>query len=863
MKRFLLVVVCGLALGPAAQAQRLPDNVIPESYDLTLTPDLAKATFTGDETIHVRLQRAATAIVLNSAEIQFQNVTIAAGGAIQTAAVASNEKAEQSTFSVPQQIADGPATIHVQFTGILNDKLRGFYLSQTARRRYAVTQFEATDARRAFPSFDQPDMKAVFHITLIADKGDIAISNSTIESDTPGPGEGKHTVKFAPTPKMSPYLVAMLVGDFQCLEGSADDIPIRVCATPEKKDLGAFALTTAENVLKFYNKYYYTKYPFKKLDFIGIPDFSAGAMENIGAITFRETDLLLDDKTASYDSRRNVASVIAHEMAHQWFGDLVTMKWWDNIWLNEGFATWMSWKPLESWKPEWHLELQEVEETGGALNTDSIASVRPIRSKAETPSEIGALFDGIAYGKAASVLRAVEAYVGPETFRRGVNAYLEKHAYGNTSAEDFWNQIAKTSGKPVDKIMAAYVEQSGAPLISEKTSCSGDKTSVTLSQRRYFADAAKLDAGSPELWQVPLALRSSQAKDSTYVLLTKREQKFELPGCADWVYADAGGLGYYRTEYEPAAFAKMAAQLETSFTPVERIRFLGDSWALVRVGRQSIGDYLATIEKMKADPGRDVVDVMIGHFPAIHDQVVSAADRPSFEAWVRNFLRPIADGLGSTPTPDESTERQALRTDVFGALASYGRDPQLIAQARAIAEQYMKDPSSVEEALAGNALGIAAQNGDAALYDRYVEHLKTAKTPGEYYGYLGSLGLFPETALVQRTFDLALSPAVKNQDMFVMIGSLVNPDTQAVAWDLFKADYKQITAKMDASLGGELVQIAGIFCDAKLRDDSLKFFRDQNIQASERAFENAKDQANACIELRTKQQDNLSTYLKH
>jgi aminopeptidase N/puromycin-sensitive aminopeptidase len=862
MKRVMLAVVCGLTLGVAAQAQRLPGNVIPESYDLKFTPDLLKATFAGDETIHVRLEHAASSIVLNSAEIEFQDVTIASGGAEQKASVASDEKVEQTTFTVPKEIAAGPAAIRIHFTGTLNDKLRGFYLSQTPRRRYAVTQFEATDARRAFPSFDQPDMKAIFHITLVVDKGDMAISNTTIESDTPGPGEGKHTVKFSPSPKMSSYLVALLAGDFQCLEGSADDIPIRVCATPEKKDLGGFALTTAENVLKYYDKYYYTKYPFKKLDFIGIPDFSAGAMENIGAITFRESDLLIDDKTASYDSHRNIASVIAHEMAHQWFGDLVTMKWWDNIWLNEGFATWMSWKPLEAWHPEWHNELDEIEETGGALTTDSIASVRPIRAKAETPAEIGSLFDGIAYGKAASVLRAVEAYVGPETFRKGVNAYLEKHAYGNTTAEDFWNQIAATSGKPVDKIMSGYVDQAGAPLVGVKSVCHGNATSVTLTQTRYFADAAKLDAGSPELWAIPVSLRSSVSKDASYEVLTGREQTFELPGCAQWVFANEGGRGYYRTQYEPAAFAKIAAELESRFSPEDRMRFLGDTWAMVRVGRMSIGDYLATLEKMQGERERAVVDVMLGHIPEIHDEVVSSAERPAFQAWVRNFLRPIANDLGNAPTPGESQERQALRTDVFGTLASYGRDPELIAQSRSLTEAYMKDPSSVEEALAGNALSIAAQNGDAALYDKFIAHLKTAKTPGEYYSYLGALTLFPEPALTKRTFDFVLSPAVRNQDMFLLVGTLQNPDTQAVAWDLFKADYKQITGKIDASLGGALVQVAGIFCDPKLRDDSLQFFREQNLPGSARLLENAKDQANSCIELRTHQQGNLSAFLK-
>jgi hypothetical protein len=385
---------------------------------------------------------------------------------------------------------------------------------------------------------------------------------------------------------------------------------------------------------------------------------------------------------------------------------------------------------------------------------------------------------------------------------------------------------------------------------------------VTLTQTRYFADAAKLDAGSTELWDIPVSLRSSLSKDAPYVLLAGREQTFELPGCAQWVFANEGARGYYRTQYEPAAFAKISAELESRFSPEDRIRFLSDTWSMVRVGRLSIADYLKTLERMQGERERAVVDVMLGHIPEIHDQVVSTADRPALEAWVRNFLRPIANDLGSSPAPGESQERQALRTDVFGTLASYGRDPELIAQSRTLTDAYMKNPASVEEALAGNALAVAAQNGDVGLYDKFVEHLKTAKTPGEYYSYLGSLTLFPETSLTKRTFDFVLSPAVRNQDMFLLVGTLQNPDTQSEAWDLFKADYKQITGKIDSSLGGELVQVAGIFCDPKLRDDSLQFFRDQDIPGSQRMLENAKDQANACIDLRTHQQGNLSAFLK-
>jgi aminopeptidase N/puromycin-sensitive aminopeptidase len=862
MKRVILIAILSTALGLSASAQRLPESVIPESYDLKFEPNLAKATFSGEETIHVKLLKPAASITLNSAEIEFVETKVTANGATQTATVTTDEKKEFATITVPKEIAAGLAEIHIRFNGILNDKLRGFYLSETPRRRYAVTQFEATDARRAFPSFDEPAYKAVFKITLVIDKDDIAISNGQIISDTPGPGDAKHTLVFSPSPKMSSYLVAMMVGDFKCVEGGADGIPIRVCAVPEKKDLLSFALLSAENILKFYDKYYAIKYPYKKLDIIAFPDFSAGAMENTAAITYRETLLTIDDKTASVDAHQAVEDVLAHEMAHQWFGDLVTMKWWDDIWLNEGFATWMSAKPGEAWKPEWHQELNEVQGTGGALGTDSIASVRAIRAKAETPAEIQTLFDGIAYGKAASVLRMVEAYLGPELFRKGVNAYLEKHAYGNATAEDFWSQMTATSGKPVDKIMASFTEQSGAPLVSVKTACNGNKTEVTLSQERYFADPAKLTAGSKEIWTIPVNLRAAGSKDATYVLLTEKQHTFELPGCAAWVYADAGGRGHFRTSYEPAALAKITAEMETSFSPEDRIRLLGNIWAMVRVGRLSIGDYLGTIGKMQSERSRAVVAVMIGHIPEIHDSVVTREDRPAFESWVRHFLRPIADELGDTPKPGESDDRRGLRSDVFGTLAGYGRDPELLKKSRAIVDAYMKDPASVDAALAANAIAVCALSGDTALYDKYMEHMKTAKTPEEYYNYFGALGQFPDAALTKRTFDFALGPDVKNQDLFVVFGPLNNPDTQTIAWDLFKTNFKALLDKAGASLGGGFAQSAGVFCDAKLRDDAQQFFAAQNLPGTKRILKNSEDVVNACITLRSLQQGNLSAYLK-
>ena len=861
MKRMLAVLAFALTTFTLAAAQRLPEVAVPENYKLFFTPDLDKATFEGDETISIRVLNPTPEITLNAADIFFREVSISSGGSTQRAKVTLDKDKERAVLAVEKQLPVGPATVHIIYTGTLNSEMRGFYLGKDdGGRKYAATQFESTDARRAFPSFDEPGYKATFDISTVADKGQVAISNSKIVSDTPGPGD-KHTVRFATTPKMSSYLAALVVGNFEYIEGETDGIPIRVYSTPGKKEMGKFALETAEHVLSYYDKYFNVKYPYGKLDLVGLPDFSAGAMENTGCITFREVLLQIDEKQGSVDLKKTIASVIAHEMAHQWFGDLVTMKWWDDIWLNEGFATWMSSKPIQAWKPEWNFNLDDVSNTGFTLNTDSLANTRPIHQAAETPAQIQELFDGIAYGKAASVLSMLEAYLGEKTFRAGVNAYIHKHEYANATAQDFWEAQAKTSKKPVDQIMPTFVKQAGVPIINVKSQCSGGSTTVTLDQRRYYYDREKFQAPNDELWQVPMCLKASTGAQ-TCELLAKKEATFTLSGCSTWVLANAGATGYYRAGYEPDAVRALANDAENKLTPAERIALQSDIWASVRVGREPVGDYLALAQGLGGDRNRAVMDDVFGRLNFIGRYLVTENDREAFRIWMRGYLTPMLKDVGWESKPGESDEQRTLRSRLFNALGYDARDPEVLAQARKLADKALDDPSSVDRQIARGAMALAALNGGEDFYNRLITAMKNPKSPEDYYMDLFTLPQFNDQKLLQRTLDYAISPDVRSQDALGVITSVMqNPEGEKLAWNFVLAHWDAVQKVGGPFASGQVVGSTSSFCDAHMRDQVVEFYSAHKIESAERTYRQSIERINNCVDLKSQQEPQLASWL--
>jgi len=864
MKRILLVVLACLVASICAVAQRLPGGAVPEHYALTFAINFPANTFEGDETIDLNLANPTDTITLNAVEINFHKVAIAAGGTTQEGQVTLDDKNEQATFKVAKPIPAGPAKVHILYTGHLNDKLRGLYLSTYNGRKYAVSQMEATDSRVAFPNFDEPAYKATFDITAVVDKGDTAISNNQIVSDTPGPGS-QHTIKFATSPKMSSYLVALTVGDWKCTHDSVDGIQLGVCTVPGKENLTHFPMEATKAILHYYNDYYGIKYPLAKLDQIAVPDFQAGAMENWGAIIYRETALLIDDKAASVGARKNVTGVIAHEVAHQWFGDLVTANWWDDIWLNEGFATWMTPHPMEAWRPDWLMGQDVVEGNLNSLANDGVQNTRPIHQDAETRTEIESLFDGIAYGKTAAVLHMLESYLGPEVFRAGVNLYLKEHAYGNATASDFWSAMARSSHKPVDQIMPTFVMQPGEPYLSVSTRCSNGNTDLTLGQKRYFNTPEAFQQPNSQKWQIPVCVKGTggAAVSSSCQVLADSQQQFKVKGCSKFVFPNKGAVGYYRYDYDPAALQAIGSAAEQGLSPEERISLVGNEWALMRAGMHDVGVYLALGDQFKNTPGYVLLENYFDHLDVINHEIVTSADRPAFQAWLNRSFSPLLEQLGYAGRPNDTPADKQKRNLLLFALGNVGDNPKAIAESKAIVQQYINDPSSVDGTLVRAAIRVAARHGDQALYAQYKAQLDKKLSPESYYLFFYGLAGFPDAALAQATLDWSLTPAVRNQDLYLIGGLTDNPVTRPIAWDFIRTHYDAISQKAGGGLGGSGVvfDAVGSLCDETSLGQLEQFFKQHPDLGTERNQKEAVETVKSCIALRQQQQPKLSAWL--
>src|SRR5438445_6535353 len=584
---------------------RLPMAVVPQRYELLLTVEPDRGEFSGSVAVRVQVREPVRAITLHALELAVPRAVVEAGGARFPAHISLGPASETITLTPDREVPAGPAALTLDFAGRLNRQMRGLYEATAGTERYAFTQFEPTDARRAFPCFDEPARKAVFRITVVVPERYLVLSNMDVASETVDPAAGRKMVTFAETPPMSTYLAALAVAKLTPQTSFVDGTRVTIYTTARHAALTGFAREVMEACLPKLNAYFAVRYPLPKLDLVGVPDFAAGAMENWGAIFFRENRLLVDAAQASASTLRAVANVITHEVVHQWFGNLVTMEWWDDLWLNESFATWLACKIVDDWRPDWRSWTEFVRDKQAPLGVDALSSTRPISSKVRTAAEAEEMFDALTYEKGASVLRMLEQFLGEEAFRRGIQRYIAAHQYGSASAADLWAALEAASGQPVPVIASDWFTRPGFPLVTVSAAGS-DLQKLLLEQRRFRAGREAREEPEP-LWAIPLTLafEDDEGVRRHRLLMTDVRTQVLLPvhGKVRWVSANAGEIGYYRTHYDQtlrSALANSWARLPAE----ERFGLLDNAWALAHKGALPIDDFLALVVRARADDTR-------------------------------------------------------------------------------------------------------------------------------------------------------------------------------------------------------------------------------------------------------------------
>ncbi|HEX3693773.1 MAG TPA: M1 family metallopeptidase [Polyangia bacterium] len=795
---------------------RLPLDAKPTAYRATLRIDLGEGQFAGTLEIDVDLQRPRSILHLHAVELTLTAAVAVTGGRTVAAVdCAVDVESETVTLTFAEALPAGSATLRLPFAGKFSPGLRGLYRAGGL----AVTQFEAADARRVFPCFDEPAFKARWSITVDdVPAGLVALSNGVATSDTAN-AEGKRRVTFATTPPMSSYLVALIVGELAASPTVVErGVSVRTLAVPSKRHLTAFAQEAAVAVLPKLEDYFGLPYAFGKLDQIGVPDFEAGAMENAGAITFREVALLLDVATAPLGVQKRVAEVITHELAHQWFGNLVTMVWWDDLWLNEAFATWMAYKIVDQWRPQWRIWMDFEIGKGSALLLDALRSAHPIRADIHNAEEAGESFDAITYEKGGAVLRMIEGFLGPDAFREGIRLYMRRHREGNATADDLWSALAESSGQPIVALANGWIRQVGYPqvtLSAPQTKAAGadDATVVTLSQRRFFADPDAREDGPPTRWLVPAVLRFRDGRgvQQQAVLLGEGEQtvRLQAQGPVAWCLGNAQSRGFYRTAYD-AGLRRQLASAFAELEPSERMALLSDQWAQVRAQAAPIDEFLDLVAAVRDESDHFVLDELVNRLSVIEHRHLGDEDRPRFRSFVGDLFAAASEHLGwqAATGAGEDDETRLRRAALLRATVLLARAPAAINEA----ERRFIKPAGVDPNLLDVVVTAAARTADSARFEELRRRSQSETDPAAKRRYLHALGRVEDPALTTRAVELALSPDVPMQDFTSYLNVLLgNPVTRDQALGLVVDRWDAVHAKADSPmLLRRLVEALGV-----------------------------------------------------
>lgn len=840
---------------------RLDRTVLPTAYDVVIQPDFKRFTFAGEETIRLRATRSFRTVTLHALELHITRARVAAGpGRWQAPRRITHDAARETvTLHFARPIAPHAAlALTLAFQGAMNDKMHGFYRTsyEIGGKKHwgGATQFEATDARRAFPCWDEPDCKATFTVTLRVPQHLTALSNMPVVRARRLAG-GLKELCYAPTPKMSTYLLAWVIADLECVQArDRRGVLLRIWTTKGRKAQGRFALQVGLHALPYFARWFGIPYALPKLDMVALPDFASGAMENWGLVTYRETALLVDPKHSSAPAKQRVAEVIAHELAHQWFGNLVTMGWWTDLWLNEGFASYMGPKAVDDQFPAWKIWDQYVAgEYLGALREDSLRHSHPIEIPVQNPHEIREIFDSITYSKGSAVNRMLEHYLTEPVFRQGLSAYLKRHAYGNATTGDLWAELERVSGKPVRAIMAGFTRRAGYPVLTVEPADRPGHWRV--SQRRFLADGSRDRADRP--WSVPLVTRLGGRPRPAYDILRTRRATLRLPAPTPWLKLNAAQSGFYRTAYPSLLGPTLQEALQRRQLPsLDALGLLDDALALAQAGHVRTSQALDLLAAARHYTDYNVWLTLAGGLQAVERLLADDARRGQLKVWGRRLCTPLGDALGWDAAARESHLDALLRSLVLSRLGHFG-DPATLKEARRRFVGFTRR-GRLAPNLRGAVYGIVAEHGGAREYAQLLKIYRGAGLQEERVRVLRALTQFQQPALIRRTLQLALSPHVRRQDAYAILGGFGgNRVGRPIAWAFVKAHWRELVRRYASgglNLMTRIVEGAGGgFTTAVELADAQRFFKTHPVPGTERAMQRTLE--NIRITLRWARQD--------
>ncbi len=837
---------------------RLARDVLPRRHEAHLAVDFAEKSFRGSQRVTLSVVRPVRDFTLHALGLDLTRVELRTGNSVLVARVSVLPVSETVLLSFDAEVPAGEATLHVDWTGRFSDGLRGLYLAGEV----AATQFEAADARRVFPCFDEPSFKARWALSVEVPVGLAVLSNGAVADSSPS-GGGQQRIRFVETELLPSYLVALVAGPLvSSPEDMAGDIPVRTWALPEKAHLTQFGQQAALAALPRLQAYFGLPYAFGKLDQVAIPDFEAGAMENAGLITYRELALLLDPVSAPLSVQKRIAEVVTHELAHQWFGNWVTMVWWDDLWLNEAFATWMAYKMVHAWKPGWRVWLDFDSGKSVALHLDALRSTHPIRGTVHNAGEAGEAFDAITYEKGGAVLRMIEGFLGEDAFRKGIQAYMRKHARANAVADDLWGALAEASSQPVLEVANAWIRQPGYPVVS--VSLSG-KT-LSLSQERFFSDPS---AKGDEHWPVPLVLRFADeaGEHEMRALLREKTLHTELPvtGSVKWLCANAGSTGFYRVAYDAPGLLALRQHLP-ALAPAERIGILADQWALVRAGRARISDFLDLALGFADEQDDAVLDELVGKLGYVDARLVDGEATARFRKVVEGLFSPAFQAMGWEPRAGESDLDRLRRASLLRGLGGLARSPAVLAEAGQRVGRMLGDgPDALDANLLDGAVGIAARAGDAHLFERLKAAFPTEPDPATKRRYLMALTAFENPALAAQARTLLLEGGVPMQDVSGYVhGLLANREARDEGWRLLQERWGDVLARTGGApmLLRRVVEALGNLHTEVHLEQVRRFLASHPVPEAQQAVAQTLERLGQDVALRQRLQPEVAAWLK-